>query len=455
MENQTIAAISTAISNSGISVIRVSGEKAIEICNRIFVPFGKRKLSNLSGYSCAYGYIVSNEEKIDECVATVFVAPFSYTGENVVELSTHGGAVVTKQVLRAVIESGATPAQAGEFTKRAFLNGKLDLTQAEAVMDIISAKSKNALKAANKAKEGALSKKITEINEILVLQAGHLSAWADYPEEDIPEVDSSELLKNLGRVKDELSKLVSNYDSGQVIKSGVDTVIIGKPNVGKSTLMNLLSGYEKSIVTDIEGTTRDVVEETVTLGNIMLNLSDTAGIRETESVVEKIGVDKAKKKLKNAMLVLAVFDMSKELSNEDTEILNDIGDTPFVAIINKCDLDKKLDTDKIKEHTENIVYMSAKESEGLENLKETVQTLFDTNEFDFSSATLYNERQLALAKSALSSTDEAINAVKLGVTLDAVTVLIEDAISSLLELTGERVTDKVVDNVFHTFCVGK
>lgn len=455
MENSTIAAISTAQGNAGISVIRVSGDKAVEICNKIFVPYGKKYLSDLAGYSCAYGKIVSNGEKIDECVATVFLAPHSYTGENVVELSCHGGLVVTKQVLRVVIDNGARLADAGEFTKRAFLNGKLDLTQAEAVMDIISAKSNNALKAANKAKEGVLSKKISGIREELLIQAGHLSAWADYPEEDIPEIDNKVLSEKLTNIKKELQTLIGNYDSGQAIKSGIDTVIVGKPNVGKSTLMNLISGYEKSIVTDIAGTTRDVVEETVTVGNVILNLSDTAGIHEADNEVEKIGVDKAKSKLYNAMLILAVFDMGEDFSNEDKEILENIGDTPFVAIINKSDLEPKLDTEKIRKYTDNIVFMSAKNDEGTEELTKLIEKIYNTTDFDYSSGVLFNERQLSLAKSALQSVEEAISALKNNITLDAVTVTIEDAISYLLELTGERATEKVVDKVFHQFCVGK
>ncbi len=281
MMDRTIAAISTAQGEGGIGIIRISGENAIAVADKVFKNINNKKLTQMKGYTAAFGAVYDNGEKLDEAVALVFRAPNSYTGEDVVELSCHGGLYITQQVLRTVLDAGAYSAQAGEFTKRAFLNGKLDLNEAESVMDIISAKNKSAARTALFVKEGALSKKINSVKNDLLGLAAHLSAWADYPEEDIAEVDDEEILSVCEKAGFELSKLLDTYDSGQTIKQGIDTVIAGRPNVGKSTLMNLLSGQEKSIVTDIPGTTRDIVEDTVLVGNVMLRLSDTAGLRTT------------------------------------------------------------------------------------------------------------------------------------------------------------------------------
>ncbi|MBQ6152231.1 MAG: tRNA uridine-5-carboxymethylaminomethyl(34) synthesis GTPase MnmE [Ruminococcus sp.] len=453
MEKTTIAAISTALGAAGISVIRISGETAVGIADKVFKSH--KKLCDMRGYTCAFGAVYDKDEKIDECVATVFLAPHSYTGENVVELSCHGGLYVTQKTLQAVFAAGAIPAQAGEFTKRAFLNGKLDLTEAEAVMDIINAKSKASARAALSVKEGVLSKKIGEVKAILLDKAAHLNAWADYPEEDIPEVSETELKTALTTAENELEKILIGYDNGKILKEGIDTVIIGKPNVGKSTLMNLLSGYDKSIVTSVAGTTRDVVEETVNIGEITLNLSDTAGIRESEDEIEKIGVDKAKMKLETASLVLCVFDSSQELTEEDQKILSAVSQIPTIAIINKTDLPQTLDIDIIKEKIQDIVYMSAKEQQGLDELQKVVKKLCLSKDFDTTQALLYNERQRALTVKAQTAVKEALNALNAGVTYDAVTVAIEEAAAYLAELVGESVTEEVINRVFHSFCVGK
>lgn len=455
MENNTIAAIATAQGSGGIGVIRISGENAIEIADKVFSSVSGKKLECLSGYNASFGYIFDGEEKLDEGVALVFRAPHSYTGENVVEISCHGGIYITKCVLRAILNAGAMPAQPGEFTKRAFLNGKLDLTEAESVMDIISAKGKNAARAALLCKEGRLSKKIDAVCESLINSAAHLSAWADYPEEDIPQITDEQLFNNLGSAKEELYSLLKSYDTGRVIKEGVDTIIVGKPNVGKSTLMNLLSGSERSIVTDIPGTTRDIIEETVTLGNVVLNLSDTAGLRDTENPVEKIGVERAKERIQSCGLVLAVFDGSSELSNDDKKLLISLTDIPSVAIINKTDLENIIDIEYIKQYVENIVYISAKNGNGLSELTKAVEKITGTENYDPSDLVLATERQRAAAQKAYDSVDEAINSLKIGMTLDAVTVTIEDAVSALLELTGKRASEEVVDAVFAHFCVGK
>lgn len=455
MHNTTIAAISTAQGLGGIGVIRISGDDAIKIADKIFVAVSSKKLCDAKGYTAHFGHVFYNDEKIDECIATVFKAPHSYTGEDVVELSCHGGVFVTKQVLRAVLDNGALSAQGGEFTKRAFLNGKMDLTKAEAVMDIISAKSQSAAKVALSVHEGALSKKINEVKDNLVMRAAHLCAWADYPEEDIEEIEYETLRASLVSNIEQLNLLLDNYDKGKVIREGIDTVIVGRPNVGKSTLMNLITGYDKSIVTDIAGTTRDVVEETAIVKDITLHLSDTAGIRNADDAIEKIGVDKAKKRLSTAELVIAVFDGSAKLSDDDVSILEDVKNTACIAVINKDDLNLQIDIDKIKEVTQHIVFMSAKGGTGYKEFEDAVELIAGTADFDSSSAVLSNERQRSLTLNASNALSEAISALDFGMTYDAVTVALEDAISYLCELTGERVTETVVDNVFHQFCVGK
>ncbi len=455
MNNKTIAAISTAQGEGGIGVIRISGENAIQIADKVFKSVNNKKLCDLKGYSAAFGHIVKDEETIDECVATVFRAPRSYTGEDVAELSCHGGLFVTREVLRAVLDSGAVSAQAGEFTKRAFLNGKIDLTEAEAVIDIISAKSKTAARAALSAKKGALWNRIEKIKNKLVTTAAHLSAWVDYPEEDIEDVTEVELSAIFCEVSEEINSLLKTYDKGQTIKEGIDTVIAGKPNAGKSTLMNLLSGHNRSIVTEIPGTTRDIVEETVLVGDVVLRLSDTAGLRNTEDTVEKIGVDLAKNRLKNCGLVLAVFDSSKELDENDRQLIEDIKDVQTIAIINKDDLDSNIDEQYITDRIKRVIKLSAKTGEGFEQLEKMIVEIAGTDSFNPSEGILANERQRQAALNAKNSIDEAREALNMGMTFDAVEVALEDAIAYILELTGERVSEVVVDNVFHNFCVGK
>ncbi len=453
--NTTIAAISTAQGEGGIGVIRVSGDGAIEIADKVFKNINNKKLCDMKGYTAAFGSIIFEGEKLDEAVALVFRAPHSYTGEDVVELSCHGGMYITKQVLRAVLQAGAVPAQAGEFTKRAFLNGKVDLTEAEAVIDIISAKSRSAARSAICVKEGALRKKITAVKDELLSLTAHLSAWADYPEEDIAEVSEEDILVTCEKAEITLKRILDTYDSGQAVKQGIDTVIAGRPNVGKSTLMNLLSGTEKSIVTDIPGTTRDVVEDTVLVGDVILRLSDTAGLRNTDDAVEKIGVDRARKKLSQCGLLLAVFDNSRELDSDDLELIEMSKEVPTVAIINKTDLEAKLDVNKIKSNISNIIYASAANGEGREDIIKAVEKIAGTGNLNPSEGILSNERQRNNVYNALSSVREAKAAVESGMTFDAVTVSLEDAISELLEMTGEKTSDEVIDRVFHNFCVGK
>ncbi len=453
--NDTITAISTANGAGGIGVIRISGEQAFFIADRIFRSVSGKTVIEMKGYTASYGYIYDDDDKIDEVVLTVFRKPHSYTGEDVVEISCHGGLFVTKQVLRAVIHHGGVPAMAGEFTQRAFLNGKMDLSEAEAVMDIISAKGKTESRTALACREGKISREIFHINDLLVHCASHLSAWADYPEDDIPEVDNHVLKENLVKAKSRIENLLRNYDAGMVIKKGIDTIIVGKPNVGKSTLMNQLTGYEKSIVTDIPGTTRDIIEETVVLGDITLNLSDTAGLRDTDNLVEKIGVEKARQKINTSSLVLAVFDSTQQLDEEDIRLLELIREFPSVAIINKIDGTSRIDMDYIRANMKNIVCISAKNGDGISELVRIIEKITGTSDFDPSVATLTNERQRNCAVKALEALNEAIFSVDTGFTLDATTVSIEDAIQNILEITGERASEVVVQNVFKNFCVGK
>ncbi len=452
----TIAAISTANGIGGIGVIRISGKSAVEIADKVFIPFdGVSRLSSLKGYTAKYGKVIKDGKFIDEAIALVFKAPHSYTGEDVVEISCHGGLYVTRQVLRTVLDAGASLANPGEFTKRAFLNGKIDLSQAEAVMDIISAKSEHANVIAFSQKEGSVSKKVRQLkDELLDISAG-LSVWADYPEEDIPQINEKVLNTHLKKINEEIFKMIENYDLCAVLKEGVKTVIIGRPNVGKSTLMNLISGTDKSIVTEIAGTTRDIVEETVMIGDIPILLVDTAGIRVTEDIVEKIGVEKAKNCMKSADIVLAVFDASKSLTDEDEDLLNscDIGKT--VIVLNKVDLGIRLNMEELSTFSDRIVEMSVINGEGIESLRKVLEEIIGLSKFEPYQASISNERQLLALKKAKAIIEEAINDVNRGITLDAITVLLEDAVKAIMELTGENTSEEVINKVFSKFCVGK
>lgn len=451
----TIAAISTAQGQGGIGVIRVSGEDSFTIVDKIFKSVSGKKIMDIKGYTALFGHIYNNEEVLDEAVVLKYVAPKSFTGENVVEISCHGGMYITKEVLNAVIMSGASLAEPGEFTKRAYLNGKMDLTEAESVMDIISAKSKSAARAALFVKDGTLFKKSQQVKQLLLDKAAHLSAWADYPEEDIPEVTEDSIMEAIEESISILEKLLSTYDMGQVVKEGIETVIAGRPNAGKSTLMNLLVGREKSIVTNIAGTTRDVVEDTVLVGNVMLKLSDTAGIRDTDNEIEKIGVQKTFDKINGAGLVIALFDNNEELNSEDIDLINKIKDMPCIAVINKIDLEDKVDKKYITDNIENVVYISAKQQDNIDELKNMIEKIAGTEDFDPSAGIVANERQRNAIRNAVNSLYEAKESLAMGMTMDAITVSLQETIDYLLELTGEKAGEEIVDSVFHNFCVGK
>lgn len=452
----TIAAIATPDAPGGISVIRISGENAFEIADRIFKNYAGKLPSEMEGYTCAYGIITDlNNDMTDDVVLTVFRNPKSYTGENVVEISCHGGRYITKKILRLVYQCGAEPAQPGEFTKRAFLNGKMSLTQAEAVMDVISSGSESQLRYANALKEGAVFRRVNRIKETLVSVLGDLAAWADFPEEDVPEVRPEVLRGKIDRVVKDLTKTLETYDHGKIIREGINTVICGKPNVGKSTLMNCLSGFQRSIVTDIAGTTRDIIEESVRIGDLTLRLSDTAGIRETEDVIESMGVDIAYKKIDEADLIMAVFDSTAALESKDFEITEKLKGRNAVAIINKIDGESKIDRDYIYANFENVAEISAKNEEGTEKLQEILEKMFLYDRSEVADGIIANERQKNCVEKALANVIEAGKILENGEMLDAVTVMLDSGLECLMELTGEKSSEKVIDDVFSRFCVGK
>lgn len=453
-----ICAVSTPLAEGGISVIRISGENAISIGAKVFKPLSCKSVENMAGYTCAYGKIVDkNGREVDDGVLTVFRAPKSYTGENVCEISCHGGIYVTKKVLRLCIEQGAELAQRGEFTKRAFLNGKLSLTQAEGVMETISAQGEYTLNSANLTKEGRLFRLISDMSRKFVTILGELAAWVDYPEEDLPEISEDNLRESLKNALAGLDKIIADHDSGMILKNGVDTVIAGKPNVGKSTLMNMLLGYDRSIVTNVAGTTRDVIEESAKLGELILKLSDTAGIHETDDEVEKIGVDIAKKKLKNAMLVIEVFDISRELDEEDLELLEYVKrlGKKVIIVLNKSDLENVVERSQLEKYSDYVIEISAKLDEGREELQKATEKLLGIGRYDADSTIFANERQISCAERARKYLAMALESLDMGETLDAVTVMIDNGANALLELTGEKATEAVVDEVFSKFCVGK
>lgn len=453
---ETIAAISTALATGGVGMIRISGDSAITIAERIFVSRSGRKLEELQGYQAVYGTAYDlNEERIDDVVALVFRNPKSYTGENVVELSCHGGVYIMTRLLQAVLSAGAIPAAAGEFTKRAFLNGKMDLAEAEAVMQLISAKGEQALKAALAGNSGVLSGKIGKVRNAIQTIASHLTAWIDFPEEDVPAVDRNELQRQLTYIESKLQGLEEQYDKGKIMREGIPTVIAGKANAGKSTLMNLLSGTERSIVTEYEGTTRDIVEENVLLGDTILKIADTAGIRETEDPVEIIGVNAARKKIEEAQLVFAVFDASRDLDEDDFKFIRSLDRHRTIALINKTDLEMHIDIKKLESFFRTIILISAKNEEGMEALEMAVRELTNTIDFDASSGVLFTERQRQEVQKAHKNIREAIEILAAGMTYDAVTVCVEAALECLFKLTGEKVSENVIDEVFSTFCVGK
>lgn len=452
MAEELIAAIATPMAAGGIGVVRISGEDALETAQKLFRAKSGKRLSEMKPYTAAYGHILLGGEPLDECIALVFHGPKSYTGEDVVEFSCHGGLLVMRKVLEAAIRAGARQAGPGEFTKRAFLNGRIDLTRAESVMELIGARNEKALKNAEKRLEGGLSEEAVKLRRAFTDLSSELAAWADYPDEDVPEIDEEELRKKLGGLIGALSKLIDGYGAGKMLREGVKTALVGRPNAGKSTLMNLFSGEEKSIVTDIPGTTRDVVENEIQLGGIPLRLADTAGIRRARDPIEKAGVDRALGRLENCDLALVVFDGSRPLEEEDFFLIKAASRKTAVALLNKSDLPRKADEKTIRASFAQTVEISAKSGKGMEELKNTVASLLQLDE---NAAAPANERQLDCFLRAKRAAEDAAGAIEKHMTLDAVTVCIDDALAALYELTGERASDRVIERVFERFCVGK
>lgn len=452
---KTIAAIATGSAAGGIGVIRISGDDAIEIASAVFRPASGGPLTETGGYRARFGNIYYKGEALDEAVALVFRAPKSYTGENVAELSVHGGLYVVQKTLEAVLEAGAEPAQAGEFTKRAFLNGKMDLAQAEGVANMISARGQAAARASMQLIGGALSARIEAVLERLLDSSALMGAWVDYPDEEIPELEAGELEKTLDTAAAELRALLAEYENGLVMTEGVDTVIAGKPNTGKSTLMNLLSGSEKSIVTDIEGTTRDIVEGTVRLGEMVLHLNDTAGIREGGDEVEKIGIEKTLGRIASAQFIIAVFDVSRPLDKNDMRLIEKCRGRKAVAVVNKTDLDNSKRLPQVERAFEKTVYISARRADDLKKLKKAAAAVLGAEDFNSSAPMLANARQKQCCKNALDFVGQALEALRGGMTFDAVGVMIDSASDELLSLTGKKASAEVVNNIFSKFCVGK
>lgn len=452
----TIAAIATPAAPAGLGVLRLSGDDALAVAGRVFRPADPRRApERLPGYTAAYGHVFDAEGDIDDCVLLVFRAPHSYTGENVAELSCHGGLYLLRRVLRACLSAGARPATAGEFTRRAFLSGKMDLTQAESVMDLIAADGRLAARTALAAREGGTHRRLLEVRERLLDAAAQFSAYVDYPDDDIPALTPQALGETLDAAGSALRALIDGFDAGRVLREGVDTAIVGSPNVGKSTLMNRLAGHERSIVTDIAGTTRDVVEESVRVGEVTLRLADTAGLRATADPVERIGVERAERRMAQAALVLAVFDGSRPLTDGDIALADRAAEHAAVAVINKADLPRRLDRAALDRRFMHVVEVSARDGAGVDALADAVMAVTGIERLDGAEPLLTTERQRACAARVLSCVDEAREALMLGMTPDIVSIGVTAAIGAIDELTGQRATESVVDAVFARFCVGK
>lgn len=450
----TIAAISTPKGEGGISIIRISGSDSFKILDKIF----KRKNlpeKDLEYSKMNYGYIYSKDGQIiDEAMVVRFRAPYTYTCEDVVEINCHGGLVVTRKILKEILSLGARLALSGEFTKRAFLNGRIDLTQAEAISEIITGRSENLVEVSMNHLRGDLKEKINEYKDVILNLAAHVNVVIDYPEEDVEEVIPNELKEKIKKVIKETDDIISSYDKGKKLKEGIKTAIIGKPNVGKSTLLNRLLREDRAIVTEIAGTTRDSIEEVINIKGYPLVLIDTAGIRETEDIVEKIGVDKSLKYLEDADLVLLVFDASNELEDKDLELIKSLEEKnkKYLLILNK--IDKEI---KIKLDNNNIIKISAKDNIGIDEMEEKIYRYITDDEIEATSdkIVITNIRHKASLSKTKDSLENIIDTINNGYPLDLVSVDIKEALDSLGEITGEITSEDILDKVFSNFCVGK
>lgn len=448
---KTIAAISTPAGLGGIGIVRISGEDALKIAKKVFRP---KKNREYKSHTIRYGYIVDDKNNIiDEVLVSYFKAPNTYTGEDICEINCHGGTISTKKILELVLKNGAVMAEAGEFTKKAFINGKIDLSQAEAVIDVINSKTEKENRASVNQLQGFLSKKINEIKQDIIDVLVDIEANIDYPEYDIEEVKRENIEKTLKKSIEKLVKLEKSFDSGKMLKEGITTAIVGKPNVGKSSLLNALLKEERAIVTEIPGTTRDTIEEYITIKGVPLKIIDTAGIRETTDRVEEIGVEKSKKILNEAQLVLILLDGTKTLEQEDLELLDLVKTKKYIVVINKIDVENKIDKTKI---TGEIVEISAKTLEGLENLENTIEDMFSFNDIEVENeAIITSLRHKQLILSAREELEKTRDAVINGLPIDMLSIEIQNAIQHLGEITGEAVSEDVIKGIFSKFCVGK
>ena len=450
----TIAAISTAPGIGGIGIIRMSGKESFDILKKIFVP-----VSNTpeKGYSIKYGKIYDGDEIVDEVLVSYFIAPKSYTTENMCEINSHGGMVVMKRILDLCLKNGADLAEPGEFTKRAFLNGRIDLTQAEAVIDVINSKTEKEAKSSMNQLEGNLSKRIKEIRDDLISEMADIDVSIDYPEYDIEEVTNLNISDILVRNKKRLEELENSFSNGKILREGIKTAIIGRPNAGKSSLLNLLLNEERAIVTEIEGTTRDTIEEFISLGGVPFKIIDTAGIRETDDTVEKIGVQKAIDIAKDSDLIIAIFDITKKLTEEDKKILEILKDKKSIIILNKIDLNQiGVDKKIFEKYSNNIVTISTKTQEGVPELLDMMQKLVVTEEIKNDGELLViNSRHKALVHKAIMSLEKAEETLTMGMPVDVVAIYIKEILEELGKITGETVTDDIISEIFSKFCLGK
>ena len=457
MRTDTIAAIATAMSSSGIGIIRISGEEAVTITEKIFRMKNGKKLSEMPTHTIHYGHICDGEEVIDEVMVLLMRGPKSYTREDTVEIDCHGGVYVMRRVLETVIRYGARPAEPGEFTKRAFLNGRIDLSQSESVIDVIHAKNEFALKSSMKQLSGSVSNAIKEIRGTVLHEIAFIESALDDPEHISLDGYPEQLQGIVDEISGKIEKLLSTSDNGKILKEGISTVIVGKPNAGKSSLLNTLLGEERAIVTDIAGTTRDVLEEQINLNGIILNIIDTAGIRDTEDVVEKIGVDKAKKYVKDADLIIYVVDSSTALDENDFEIMELLRDKTAVVLMNKSDLQPVTTAEEVKSHLDKtVISISAKEQVGIDTLEETIKELFFHGEVTFNDEVyITNIRHKTALQEALNSLHLVVQSIRDGMPEDFYSIDLMNAYEELGSIVGEAVEDDLVNEIFSKFCMGK
>ena len=457
LNKETIAAISTGMSNSGIGIVRISGDDAFQIIDRIYK--GKKKLSEADSHTIHYGFIKDGGETVDEVLVSVMRAPRTFTGEDTVEINCHGGVYVVQRVLETVLKNGARPAEPGEFSKRAFLNGKMDLSQAEAVIDVITSKNEYALQSSVSQLRGSVKKKIETMRETLLYHTAFLETALDDPEHISVEGYGETLEKELIPIREELKKLIDSAGNGRIIKEGIQTVILGKPNAGKSSLLNVLSGRERAIVTEIEGTTRDVLEEQIHLNGLNLNMIDTAGIRQTEDVVEKIGVEKAREYAESADLIIYVADASRKLDENDREIAQIIAGKKVVVLLNKSDLEPVLTREELRTFLEDefpVIEVSAKEEKGIRELEQQLKTMFLSGDLSFNDEVMItNMRQKSALQDAYMSLRKVQESIEDQMPEDFYSIDLMDAYEALGSITGETIGEDLVNEIFSKFCMGK